>query len=242
MTTTPATTAQPGMLTVDEFRSVLPDKMKKSISPEVLKTLNDMLSDPDMAEAFRDNIIGYTHVMKEGKFKLDNYLHASKYVTYKLMGLNNTEAYTRTFPSKIQRWTQQGVANKDMASYITSYNKSKLVNLIMEQALIPCHVLNADIKQKAINHLFHLMQNAQSEKVQQESANSLLTHLKSPEKTELKIDVSDRAADAIDIMRQNAEALARLQQEMIAGKQMSAKDVAERNMDFGEVIEGEIIE
>lgn len=41
-------------------------------------------------------------------------------------------------------------------------------------------------------------------------------------------------------MRQNAEALARLQQEMIAGKQLSAKDVAERSMDFGEVIEGEL--
>lgn len=227
-----ATQVTPVTLTIDQFKTVLPEKMRKSVSPEVLNTLNNMLSDPDMHESYRDNLIGYTSVMNDGKFKLESYVYAVKYVSFKLMGCTNIDAYSKTFPNKISRWAAQGVANKDIASYVTAYNKSKLVNLILEQTLIPTHVLNADIYQKAINVQVELMTSAQSEKVRQEAANSLLTHLKAPEKTKLQIDVNHNNADSIAALRQNVEALRDMQMDLLKAGVMTPQQVAERPMLF----------
>ena len=119
-------------LTVEQFRQALPDKVKKSINQELIDQINTTLSDPDMYEAYRDNLLSYTKVMSDGRFKVAEYINAVKYVSHKLMGCTNIEAYSKTFPDKIARFTAQGVAPKDIASYVTAYNKSKLVNLIME--------------------------------------------------------------------------------------------------------------
>ena len=63
---------------------------------------------------------------------------------------------------------------------MTSYNKNKLVNLILEQSMIPSWVLNQDMYQKALNVQCELMLTANSEKVS-DAANSILTHLKPPQ-------------------------------------------------------------
>lgn len=242
MSTAVATTTQ-AELTIEQFKNVLPEKMRKSVSPDVLVTLNNMLSDQDMCEAFRDNLIGYTSIMNDGKFKLDGYVFAVKYVSFKLMGCTNIDAYSKTFPDKIQRWNAQGVASKDVASYVTAYNKSKLVNLILEQTLIPTHVLNADIYQKAINVQVDLMMNSQSDKVKQEAANSLLTHLKAPDKTKLQIDLSRGASESIAQLRQNIEALRDTQLELLQSGKLSAQQIAERRLIFNEdeAVEEELV-
>lgn len=245
MNTAVAMTTQ-AELTVEQFKQVLPEKMRKSVSPDVLNTLNSMLLDQDMCEAFRDNLIGYTSVMNDGKFKLDGYVYAVKYVSFKLMGCTNIDAFSKTFPEKIQRWSQQQLASKDIASYVTAYNKSKLVNLILEQTLIPTHVLNADIYQKAINCQVDLMMNSQSDKVKQEAANSLLTHLKAPTNTKLQIDFTDRASSTIADLRQNVEALRDTQLKLIEQGKLTAQEMAERKMLFGsleeEAIDGEVVD
>ena len=153
------------MLTLDQFQLALPDKVKKSINQELIDQINNTLSDPEMYESYRDNLISYTKVMADGKFKVTQYIDAVRYVSFKLMGCTNIEAYTKTFPDKYQRFIQQGVQAKDIASYVTAYNKSKLVNLIFEQTLIPSHVLNQDLYQRALNVQADLMINAKSEKV-----------------------------------------------------------------------------
>lgn len=244
MTTAVATVQDNASLTLEQFKQVLPEKMRKSVSPDVLKTLNDMLTDQDMCEAYRDNLIGYTSVMNDGKFKLDSYVFAVKYVSFKLMGCTNIDAFSKTFPDKISRWAMQGVASKDVASYVTSYNKSKLVNLILEQTLIPTHVLNADVYQKAINVQVELMMTATSEKVRSDAANSLLTHLKAPEKTKLQIDVTAAGVgDSISALRQNVEALRDMQLSLIRNGQMTAQQIAERRMAFEDLdaVEGEVV-
>ncbi|UGL60880.1 hypothetical protein [Pseudomonas phage vB_PaeP_TUMS_P10] len=238
-----AVPAQPiTQLTADQFKKSLPEKLRGSITPEIMNTLNGMLADPDMCEAYRDNLLGYTHVMNEGKFKLDGYIHAVKYVSHKLMGCTNIDAFSRTFPDKIQRWTMQNYASKDIASYVSAYNKSKLVNLILEQTLIPTHVLNADIYQKAINVQAKLMMTATSEKVRCEAANSLLTHLKAPEKTKLQIDVSAGTSSLLQDLRANVAALAEMEQRMISSNQITAREAAERKLVFEQAEDAEIIQ
>jgi hypothetical protein len=185
------------MLTVDEFKEALPPQMKKAVNQELIDSINTSLNDPDILATYAENLISYTSVLQCGKFKIENYLNAVKYVGFKVMGLTSKAAYAKTFPKKYTTFLARNVKEKDIASYVTAYNKSKLVNLIFEQTLIPSYILNASVFQKAINHQAHLMLNAKSEKVQQDAANSLLTHLKPPEKVKMELDIAVKSEGSI---------------------------------------------
>jgi hypothetical protein len=213
-------------LTVDQFKAALPDKVKKSINQELIDQINTTLSDPDMYESYRDNLLSYTKVMADGRFKVQEYVNAVKYVSHKLMGATNIEAYSKTFPDKIARFAAQGVTPKDIASYVTAYNKSKLVNLIFEQTLIPSYVLNQDMYQRALNVQADLMVNAKSEKVRSDAANSLLTHLKMPETQKVELDVKVSEDSSIAQLRQATMELARQQRLALESGATNAKDVA----------------
>lgn len=228
------------MLTLDQFKLALPDKVKKSINQELIDQINNTLSDPEMFESYRDNLISYTKVMADGKFKVTQYIDAVRYVSFKLMGCTNIEAYTKTFPDKYQRFIQQGVSAKDIASYVTAYNKSKLVNLIFEQTLIPSHVLNQDLYQRALNVQADLMINAKSEKVRCDAANSLLTQLKTPEVKKVELDIGVKEDSSIAALRATTLELARQQRLMVESGAMNAQDVAHGKL----IIEGtaEVVE
>lgn len=213
-------------LTVDQFKMALPDKVKKSINQELIDQINGTLSDPEMYEAYRDNLLSYTKVMADGRFKVQEYVNAVKYVSHKLMGATNIEAYSKTFPDKITRFAAQGVTPKDIASYVTAYNKSKLVNLIFEQTLIPSYVLNQDLYQKALNVQAELMVSARSEKVRSDAANSLLSHLKMPETQKVELDVKVKEDGSISALRQATLELARAQRLAMEAGQVNAQDVA----------------
>lgn len=213
-------------LTLAQFQQALPDKVRKSVNQELIDQVNATLSDPEMFEAYRDNLLSYTKVMADGRFKVQEYLNAVRYVSHKLMGATHIEAYTKTFPDKYTRFVAQGVQAKDIASYVTAYNKSKLVNLIFEQTLIPSYVLNQDLYQKALNVQADLMVSAHSEKVRTDAANSLLTHLKMPEKTKVELDINVKEDSSIGALRAATMALAQAQLLAIGSGSMSAQDVA----------------
>lgn len=229
-------------LTVDQFKMALPDKVKKSINQELIDQINQTLADPDMYEAYRDNLLSYTKVMADGRFKVQEYINAVKYVSHKLMGATNIEAYSKTFPDKIQRFAQQGVTAKDIASYVTAYNKSKLVNLIYEQTLIPSYVLNQDLYQKALNVQAELMVTARSEKVRSDAANSLLSHLKMPETQKVELDVKVKEDGSIAQLRQATLELARQQRLAIGAGQIDAQQAAHSRVVPKEVVDVEVKE
>lgn len=213
-------------LTIDQFKLALPDKVKKSVNQELIDQVNLTLSDPELYEAYRENLLSYTKVMQDGRFKVSSYVDAVKYVSHKLMGCSNIEAYTKTFPDKYTRFVAQGVSAKDIASYVTAYNKGQLVNLIFAQTLIPSYVLNQDLYQKALNVQAELMVSSASDKVRTDAANSLLTHLKMPETQKVELDVNVKEDGSIAALRQATLELARAQQLSMQAGQMSAQEVA----------------
>lgn len=218
-------------MTVEQFKEALPAKVKKSVSAELITKVTGLLSDPDLFEAYRDNLLGYTSVMADGKFRIDQYVNAVKYVSHKLMGCSNIEAYSKTFPDKMTDYNNRGVSPKDISSYVVAYNKSKLVNLIFEQTLVPMHVLNQDLYQKALNVQADLMVNATSEKVRSDAANSLLTHLKAPEVAKVKLDIGiEGAVNTIADLRNATQAFVREQRLFIESGAGTAKDVAEKRL------------
>lgn len=213
-------------LTIDQFKAALPVQFKKSINQQLVDDVNNIISDPESYEIYRDNLLSYTHVLKEGKFKISNYLDAVRYVSFKLMGKTNIESYTLAFPDKIQRFTQQGVSAKDISSYVSAYHKSKLVGLLLAQSLTPSWVLNQDLHQQALNVQAELMMTAHSEKVRSDAANSLLTHLKPPEAQKVELEVSHKEDSTIAALRDSTLQLVAQQKTMLQSGAMQATEVA----------------
>ena len=223
-------------LTVVELNDALPKQIRSKVSQELVDAVNGLIADPDMREMYRENIISYTNVLDKGKFKLTNYLDAVRYVSFKLMGETNIKSYIKTFPSKYASFKQTGVSDADVAKYVHAYNKTKLVNLIWEQSMVPFHVLNQDARQKALNTQVELMMHANSEKVRSDAANSVLTHLKPPETAKIELDVGVKETSALAELREVSANLARMQNNVMEAGGMTAKEVAHQSI----VIEGEL--
>jgi len=231
-----------GALSEEQFKRVLPKHMKIKITPEMLKSINDVMGDPQLRENYRDNLLSYTSVMMEGKFKIQSYIDAVRYVSFKLMGASNVEAYTKAFPDRFNRLINEGADDKTISSYVAAYNKNMLVNKIMEQTLIPVHVFNADIYQKAINTQAMLMTTANSEKVRSDAANSLLTHLKAPEVKKIELDVGIKQDKTIEELRATTLDLVKQQREMLSGGTANAKQIAHSKLSITDVEDAEIID
>jgi len=213
-------------LTVEQFRLALPEKVRKTVNQELIDQVNGTLIEPELFEEYRNNLVSYTSVMQDGRFKVKEYINAVRYVSHKLMGCTHIEAYSKTFPEKIIRFAQQQVESKDVASYVTAYNKSKLVNLIYAQTLIPSYVLNQDLYQKALNVQAELMTSANSEKVRTDAANSLLTHLRMPETQKLELDITLKEDSSINALRQATLELVAQQRLSLQAGQSTAGEVA----------------
>ena len=213
-------------LTMEQFQEALPEKFRKSVNPELVRQVNQTLGEPELFEVYRENLLSYTRVMAEGKFKVQSYVDAVRYVSHKLMGSTNIDAYSKTFPEKIARFTARGISSKDIASYVTAYNKSKLVNLLFEQTMVPFWVLNQDMYQKALNTQVDLMANARSEKVRSDAANSILTHLKPPETQKVELDVGVKGDSSIDQLREATLKLAEEQRRALVSGSVNAQQVA----------------
>ena len=218
------------LLTAEQFKQVLPNQFKASVNQELIDHINKTLSDPNMYETYRDNLLSYAHIMREGKFKMEDYINAVKYCSHKIMGASNIDAFVKTFPDRYQQYLSNNVNAKDIASYVTAYNKNKLVNLILEQAMIPSWVLNQDMYQKALNHQLYLMLNAKSEKVQSDAANSILVHLKPPEVTKVELDIGLKKDSAMDDLKQNLAELALMQKQFISAGVTQVKDLAQQKL------------
>lgn len=226
------------MITLEVLEKVLPSKYKRGINQALLDTIADTLNDPDLYETYRENFLGYVDVLNDGKYKITDYLSAVKYCTHKLRGNSNQDSYIKTFPDRYNAMLQKGLSAKEISSYVVSYNKSQLVNKIMEQSMIPSWIINQDLYQKAINVQAELMMSAQSEKVRSDAANSLLIHLKPPETKKVELDIGLKKNDDIEQLRVITAELASQQKRLIQAGVITAGELAKTKL-IGQVIEHE---
>jgi len=230
------------MLTLKEVQDSLPAGQKGHITQSMVDQLNNLSKDPEEARYIRDNFVTFSQVLSEGRFKLGDYVRAVMYVSHKVMGKSNLDAYKATFPERHLQMVSDGRAPKDIASYVAAYNKGKLVNMVYERAMIPTWVLNQDMFQSALNTQYEIMNDVTvSDKVRVEAANSVLTHLKRPEtnKAELKIDIGMN--DGMKALEQRLNEMAYTQMKVIEGRAMTVEEVAGMPMNLpedAEIIDG----
>jgi hypothetical protein len=225
-------------LTREEVEHSLPATLKSAATQQLTDRINTIVADPIVAQGVRDNFISYASVLRDGRFKTTDYLNAVVFVSYKLMGLSNQESYQKTFPKRYAALKAKGVSDKDISAYVAAYSKGKLPNLILEQTLIPVHVLNQDVYQKAINVQADLMINANSEKVRSDAANSILTHLAKPKEAvaAAQINVNVNPDSGINELKDLLAEVARKQREAIDSG-VSTRDIAAQPLIEGKVEE-----
>jgi len=221
-------------LTLDSVKAAMPKRQKHNITQGLVDELNKIVNEPEEREAFRNNLLSYTSVLQDPNVKLETYIHAVKYASFKLMGMTNQEAWMKTFPERYQRLIDAGKDDGHIRATVSCYRRNKIVAQVMEQAMIPTYVLNQDLFQKALNTQAHLMVTAKSEKVRSDAANSLLTHLKQPETTKLKLDVNVKQDDSIKELKEATLELVKAQRLSIEAGANSAEDIAR-----GKLIDGE---
>ena len=139
------------MLPVEAVKKLVPKAQRTLITQDYLDRIEASVTDPMIADAFKENFISYLNVLSQGKYKMEDYINAVKYVSYKLLNYSNIDAYAATFPDRYQRLVDNGQEQID--AYCSMYNKNKLVMQIYEQTMVPSHILNAPLHQQALNKL-----------------------------------------------------------------------------------------
>jgi hypothetical protein len=224
-----------GKLTLDALRAVMPKRQKRNITPSLVDKLNKLISDPEERAYFLDNLQGYAHVLQEPHVKLESYIFAVKYVSYKMMGLTNQDAWIKTFPDRYQRLIDIGKTGSHLRATVSGYNKNKIVVQVYEQAMIPVYVANADVFQQAVITQSELMTDQTvSAKVRSDAANSLMTHLKPPEMKKMDLQVDIIEDDSLRQMRGAITDLAIAQKRAIQSGGSDAERIAEARLINGE--------
>jgi len=213
------------MLTVAELMEAVPKQHKSKITAKFVADVNGMVQDPHMGEVYAENILTYSKVLQEGRFKLGDYFNAVMFVSYKSMGMGNLAAYQKVFPKKCQDMVARGISPKDMSAYSSTYNKTKLVTLIYEQTLIPDYIVYASVRHRAIAAQANLL-NSMNEHVVQKAADSLMNHLKAPETAKLNVEVGVSDGGVIGSLATALASLSQQQANLIGSGTMDVKQIA----------------
>lgn len=219
------------MLNKSDIISQLPNRLHNSITDSFVYELNNLSKDPDLSKSMRDNFINHLSIIKEGKYSLEDYMSAIKYVSYKLLDYTQLEAYKKTFPERYEKLVLRGKGDSVIGGYASAYNKTLLVNKIMEQTLVPSWILNQDIYQKAINTQYEIMTDTSvSARERVNAANSILTHLGKPKDSIVQLDLGASESVGLKEMRDAITELAQIQKAQIVSGTTKTIDIAGKRL------------
>lgn len=224
------------LLTMDQLKHCIPKGVNVTINQALVDKVNDIITNDEYAIEFRQNLMTYTSVLSNSKYKIQDYINAVKFVTCKLLGDKNELAYAKTFPDRYDKLIKAGKSAKDISAYTSGYAANQIVVQITEQTMMPLHIVNADLRQQAINVLAETMLDVRtSAKVKVEAADRLLSHLALPRDNKIEINLGQKQGSIIRELTVATALLAEQQRTMLQAGVHTLKDVAESKL----AIEGE---
>ena len=212
----------------DIFSGLLPPDMRKQLTPELMQDMA-MNEDVQIMESYRNNIIGHTHILRGSAYSLRDYANACRFVTFIMLGDLQKHAYMRTFPDRYKSFKAKQLNEKQISARISMYAKGKLVQQIRENAEMPLWLANLDNMQAAVNQQVYLMKHAESERVQSDAANSVMTHLKRPEAMKIDIETTEKSGSVISEVLGAAERIIAKQLEQVEAG-MTAKQIIDSDI------------
>lgn len=212
-------------LTLETVKGLVPSSQRTLITEEFVDKLNSLSDDPMLCEQFKENFLTYISVLNTGKYKMEDYINAVKYVSLKLLGYNNTKAYAIVFPDRYEKLRKN---NQQVESFASMYNKNKLVIQIYEQTMVPTYVLNAPLHQEALNTLVDMIRSDDIRGMAKVKAcEAILNYTKPPEVVQGKIDINIDKSNTISELRDVTEKLAETFRSAISNNTATLRSVTE---------------
>lgn len=216
-------------LELEAVKKLVPKAQKTMITQEFLDKLEASAGNSLIAEQFKENFITYANVLSSGKYKMDDYINAVKYVSHKLLGKSNIDAYAATFPERYQRLKDEGQTNID--AFCSMYNKNKLVMAIYEQTVVPTHVLNAPLHQEALSELAKMMKDPSVKGlVKVKACEAILAYTKPPDIIDHKLTIGVEQQETIADLRAVTEELADMFRMTVEKGHKSLREVTEADI------------
>lgn len=215
------------MIDTNELLATLPKNMQRNFNAATMAEITSALTDKDERERFKENFISYSSVLLDGKYSVQQYVDAVKYVSYKHFGLTNLDAFKRTFPLKMARYKREGKNIEKINSFVSGYNKTKLVTSIFKQSAVPLYILNQDAAQEAINAQLRILRTSSNDLAVVKAADSLLSHLAPPVETQVAVRLDTGDNSLLEDFRNETRDLAKLQQNLIKQGHYTAAQIAE---------------
>ena len=217
------------MLALESVKKLVPKNQRTLITQEFLDKLEASVSDSLVAEQFKENFVTYLNVLSKGKYKMEDYINAVKYVSFKLLGYSNINAYIATFPERYERLKTEG--QTQIEAFVSMYNKNKLVMQIYEQTIVPSYVLNAPMHQQALNTLASMIADDDVRGMTKVKAcEAILQYTKQPDVVKGELTIGIEQSDTINDLREITENLADTYRVMLEKKGMRLKGVAEADI------------
>lgn len=233
---------QENKLSLVQVKEAVPKSLKGNVTQELVDALNSLGNAPEEGKLIRDNFLSFSDILKNGSYKTQDYINAVVYVSYKIMGHTNADAYALTFPNRHLKLKAKGASSKDISAYVSAFNRGELVQQMMNRAMIPSWLLNQDVFQEAVNTQLELMRSAKSERVRFMAADSLMSHLAKPENSNVQtgVNININSYAGIDDLSAKIQELAQLQKTAIDNG-MSTKEIAAQKI-IEDIPEAEVIE
>ena len=217
------------MLQLEAVKKLVPKAQRTMITQDFLDKIEASVTNSEVAEQFKENFVTYLNVLSKGKYKMDDYISAVKYVSYKLLGYSNIKAYAATFPDRYQRLKDEG--QQQIEAFVSMYARGKLVNQIFEQTMVPTYVLNAPLYQEALNELAMMIKDPDVRGMTKVKAcEAILQHTKQPEVVKGELTIGIEQSDTINDLREIVENLADTHKVLLERKGMTLKQIAETNI------------
>jgi hypothetical protein len=214
------------VLALESVKKLVPKNQRTLITQEFLDKLEASVSDSLVAEQFKENFVTYLNVLSKGKYKMEDYINAVKYVSFKLLGYSNIDAYIATFPERYERLKAEG--QTQIEAFVSMYNKNKLVMQIYEQTIVPSYVLNAPMHQQALNTLASMIADDNVRGMTKVKAcEAILQYTKQPDVVKGELTIGIEQSDTISDLREIVENLADTHRVLLEKKGMTLKEIAE---------------
>lgn len=216
-------------LELEAVRKLVPKTQRGLITQDFVDRIAASVADTEVAEQFKENFITYINVLSKGRYKMEDYVSAVKYISFKLLGYSNIKAYAATFPERYQRLKDEG--QQQIEAFVSMYARGKLVNQIYEQTMVPTYVLNAPLHQEALNELAMMIKDPDVRGMAKVKAcEAILQYTKQPEVVKGELTIGIEQSDTINDLREITENLADTYRVMLEKKGVRLKDVAEANI------------
>jgi len=220
----------------DNLGNTIPDKYMENISRDILDKLDLLINeDSELEDTLFDNLVNFKEILMRGKTNVKSFVNATLFVSYYLLGNSKTVSYSKVFPERLLKFNSESKSNTNINNTITAYFRSVLVQQLLNQCMMPSHVMFRNVFFEAVKVQVDIMQDDKvSSTVRQKAACSLMGHLKEPEVQKVELEVtSNSEVDMIKELMKATNSLAKQQKEAITDGQLSSIEIA-----HSDIIEG----